>query len=126
MYDGPKLCQPDACNYKCVRECPTEALAFGDKYHVKIEDKEFEYCKAEKMRCYLAVHGLARGTGGRTMRRLPKRTKRKVTIDDFFKRRQIQNAYDKSFTDERPLIMGDLCGRCLHGCIAHKLYNSTK
>ena len=126
MYDGPKLCQTEKCNYKCVRECPTEALALGEKFHVKIGEKEYEYCKAEKMRCYLGVHGLIRGTGGRTKRRLPSRSKRKITIDDFFKRRQSQNAIDKSLTDERPLIMGDFCGKCLHGCIAHKLYKTSK
>lgn len=126
MYNGPRLCQPERCNYKCVQECPTEALALGDTFHVKIDDKEYDYCKAEKMRCYLGVHGLARGTGGRTKRRLPSRAKRRVTLDDFFKGRQRQNAIDKSLTDERPLIMGDLCGRCLHGCIAHKLYKSLE
>lgn len=126
MYDGPKLCQYEKCNYKCVRECPTEALALGDTYHVKIEEKEYKYCKAEKMRCYLGVHGLARGTGGRTKRRLISRAKKKYTIDDFFKARKKQNAFDISFTDERPLIMGDFCGRCLHRCIAHELYESPK
>ncbi len=126
MYDGPKLCQPEKCNYTCVRECPTEALALGETLHVKIGEKEYTYCKAESMRCYIGVHGLVRGTGGRTKRTLPSRGKRRITIDDFFKGRQRQNAVDKSLTDERPLIMGDLCGRCLHKCVAHKLYKSTE
>ncbi len=123
MYDGPKLCQPEKCNYKCVRDCPTEALALGgETYHVKIGEKEYEYCKAEKMRCYLAVHGLVRGTGGRTKRTLPPRAKKKNMIDDYFNGMKRQNAFDKSFMDERPFVMGDLCGKCLHGCIAHKFY----
>lgn len=122
MYDGAKLCQPEKCNYTCVKECPTEALAIGETYKVKIGEKTYEYCKAECMRCYIGVHGLVRGTGGRTKKRLPARGRRKITIDDFFKRRMSQNAFDKSLTDERPLIMGDLCGRCLHKCVAHQLY----
>ncbi|MFX0187240.1 MAG: hypothetical protein ACFE8A_05835 [Candidatus Hodarchaeota archaeon] len=121
MYNGPKLCQPEKCNHKCVCDCPTEALTLDETFTVKIGENLYKYCKAEKMRCNMAVFGLVGGTGARTRRKLPKRAKKKITIDDFFKARQRQNAFDKFFINERPLVMGDFCGKCLHGCISHKL-----
>ena len=27
LYDGPDLCKPEECNYKCVRICPAEAFS---------------------------------------------------------------------------------------------------
>ncbi|MHA1362946.1 MAG: hypothetical protein ACTSP1_10555, partial [Candidatus Freyarchaeota archaeon] len=77
MYDGPKLCQPEKCNYKCVRDCPTGALTLDETFKVKIGDKEYEYTKAEKVRCLMGVNAMVSGTGARTRRKHHQGKKRK-------------------------------------------------
>ena len=121
MYDGPKLCQPEKCNYKCVRDCPTGALTLDETFKVKIGDREYEYTKAEKVRCLMGVNAMVSGTGARTRRKLPPREKKKITIEDFVQGRRAIGAFDEIFLgDSRGIICGDYCGRCLHGCPAHK------
>jgi len=123
MYDGPKLCQPEKCDYKCVRECPTEALSLDDVFTIKIGDKEYEYTKAQKMRCMMGVYAMVKGTGARTNRTLPPRERKKITIKDFVEGQKRISAFDKLFLeDSHGIITGDYCGKCLHGCPAHEFY----
>lgn len=123
MYDGSKLCQPEKCDYKCVRDCPTEALTLDETFTVKIGDKQYEYTKADKMRCIMGIFAMVRGTGARTRKRLPSREKKNITIEDFVQGRRAIGAFDQIFLEDcRGLICGDYCGKCLHGCPAYKLY----
>ena len=123
MYDGPKLCQPEKCDYKCVKDCPSEALTLDEIFTLKIGDKKYEYTKADKMRCIMAIFAMVRGSGARTKRSLPSREKKKITIKDFIEGRRAIGAIDQTFLqDARGIICGDYCGRCLHGCPAHKFY----
>jgi epoxyqueuosine reductase QueG len=123
MYDGPKLCQPDKCEYKCVKDCPSEALSINKTFTVNIGDKTYEYTKADKMRCIMSIFAMVRGSGARTKRTLPSPEKKKITIKDFVEGQKAIGAFDQIFLqDARGIICGDYCGRCLHGCPAHEFY----
>jgi len=49
MYHGPKLCQPDACRYACMKTCPTTAMS--GKVSLTIDDRTFEYAKLHPVKC---------------------------------------------------------------------------
>jgi len=49
MYHGPKLCQPDACGYACLKACPTGAMK--GKVSLEIEGRTFEYAKLHPVKC---------------------------------------------------------------------------
>ncbi len=49
MYNGPKLCRPDACGYACIKACPTTAMS--GKVSLTIDDKSFEYAKLHGVKC---------------------------------------------------------------------------
>lgn len=126
MYQGTPLCLPEKCNYKCVQDCPTEALTLDETFTVKIGQQLYKYSKLDKMRCNMSIFGLVRGSGGRTRRKLPPRAKKKITAADYLKAYQQVNPIDKFFLNERPLVTGDFCGKCLHGCVAHKLWKKSE
>ena len=49
MYNGPKLCRPDICEYACLKACPTTAMS--GKVSLSIDDKTFEYAKLHTVKC---------------------------------------------------------------------------
>ena len=49
MYNGPKLCRPDACGYACIKACPTTAMS--GKVSLTIEDRTFEHAKLHPVKC---------------------------------------------------------------------------
>lgn len=49
MYNGPKLCRPDACEYACIKACPTTAMS--GKVSLTIDDRTFEYAKLNVVKC---------------------------------------------------------------------------
>nr|MDO8135854.1 hypothetical protein [Candidatus Njordarchaeum guaymaensis] len=123
MYSGPKLCRPEKCDYKCVRECPTEALTLDETFTVKIGDKQYTYTKSQKIRCGIAIDGLVAGSGGRTCRKLPPRSEKKLDVLDFLEAHRAASEFDRSLmAQSRGIICGDFCGKCLRGCPAHKFY----
>ncbi len=49
MYNGPKLCRPDACGYACIKACPTTAMS--GKVSLTIDGKAFDYAKLHTVKC---------------------------------------------------------------------------
>jgi len=49
MYNGPKLCRPDACGYACIKACPTTAMS--GKVSLMIDDRTFEHAKLHVVKC---------------------------------------------------------------------------
>ena len=120
MYDGPKLCLPEKCNYKCVRVCPTEALTLDETFTVNIGEKVFEYSKSDKIRCIMAIFAMVKGSGARSKRVLPPRNEKKFTIIDFWNGFEKMEIYDDALiSNVQGIICGDFCGKCLHQCPAY-------
>jgi epoxyqueuosine reductase len=49
MYKGPELCQPKACDYACIKACPTKAMT--GKASMTIGGETFEYAKLKGVKC---------------------------------------------------------------------------
>jgi epoxyqueuosine reductase len=49
MYDGPKLCRPDACGHACLKACPTSAMK--GKVSLTIGERTFEHAKLNGVKC---------------------------------------------------------------------------
>jgi epoxyqueuosine reductase QueG len=49
MYKGSKLCRPDACEYACIKACPTRAMS--GKVSLMIENRTFEYARLHTIKC---------------------------------------------------------------------------
>ena len=64
MYDGPTLCDPEACHYKCVEECPMGALDKTASKTCRIGDRSYTYTSIDRPRCSWAINGLTRTVGG--------------------------------------------------------------
>ena len=127
MYDGPALCRPDLCGYKCVNVCPTDAISKEEAQKCQIGGKEFSYAAHDNMRCAYAVVGMAKGAGGRSEVTLPD-----GPIDPmqfFADYADIDNKihpYEKQMIHNCfGIICGDFCGKCLHQCPSRKMLKKT-
>lgn len=49
MYKGSELCRPDACEYACIKACPTKAMT--GKVSLAMDDRSFEYAKLNGVKC---------------------------------------------------------------------------
>jgi epoxyqueuosine reductase len=49
MYNGAKLCQPNACGQACIKACPTTAMT--GKVSLTIDDRTFEHAKLNGVKC---------------------------------------------------------------------------
>jgi epoxyqueuosine reductase len=49
MYQGPRLCQPEACGYACLKACPTSAMK--GKVSLTIDGRTFDYAKLQPVKC---------------------------------------------------------------------------
>jgi len=49
MYKGPELCRPSACDYACIRACPTRAMT--GKVSLTIDDTTIQYAKLKGVKC---------------------------------------------------------------------------
>jgi len=109
MYNGPKLCDPEKCGYRCVKMCPVGALE--GEVSVIIGDREFKYSGLNEIRCRWAVRGLYRGTGSVSHFEPP--LMRMPTRQELAETRQKMHPRDQQL-----YIFGNIniCGRCLISC----------
>jgi epoxyqueuosine reductase len=49
MYQGPELCRPKACEYACIKACPTKAMT--GKVSLTIDGETFEYARLKGVKC---------------------------------------------------------------------------
>ena len=56
-YQGPKLCDPDACGRVCAQVCPTKCLSDEESVNLKIGEVHIEHGAFEKRRCLSAPCG---------------------------------------------------------------------
>ena len=122
LYYGPPLCRPEACGWACAEECPTGALCREASLTSKIAGRSYMHGDIDWVRCQYGLDGLVRGSGGLHDVTLPKGT---VSWSDYAaavggldtdrrasRARLLRN-------QQRPLLYGDYCERCLHRCPAH-------
>jgi len=64
MYDGPSLCVPESCSFKCVTECPMNALDKTKKKTCQIGERRIAYTWIDRLRCSWAINGLTKKVGG--------------------------------------------------------------
>jgi epoxyqueuosine reductase QueG len=116
LYQGPKLCQPDLCEFKCVEVCPTKAISRKATSPCSVGEKTFRYAKIDKVRCLYGIMGLVKGSGGRSDIQIPEGPGQ---IEHFLGSREEQNPFDKLMLENCfGVICGDFCGRCMHQCPA--------
>jgi hypothetical protein len=116
LYQGPKLCRPDACKFKCVEVCPSRAIARKGAATCTIGDRTFQHATIDKVRCLYGVMAMVKGSGGRSDVEIPEGPGR---IEHFMQAREEQHPLDQLMLENCfGLICGDFCGRCLHQCPA--------
>ena len=65
LYSGEKLCHPEKCGI-CTKTCPSGALsAYGEegKRVVHMEDRTFEYCTVNMVKCFVVEERLRKQYG---------------------------------------------------------------
>ena len=121
LYAGPSLCRKDKCGSTCVKICPTQAISAEEKQIVRIGERTFEYAAHDNVRCTYAIHGMVKGSGGRSDIKI---SEGPGSLVNFYvaKSGSEMHYYDKSMLDNCfGIICGDFCGRCLHKCPSRKL-----
>lgn len=120
MYEGPKLCRPEICGRKCLRECPTHAFDEGTMLEVDYGERRYRYPYVKKPRCIMgAVLGLVEGTGGYSSVVLPEEAE--ITMEYVSRAlEEASPAQKKLLSSVQGIIVGDFCGRCQHGCPAYE------
>jgi len=121
LYDGPMLCRKEECGMKCARKCPAEALSKDESQSLTIDGKTISYAVRDNIRCFYGLHGMVKGSGGRSEVEIPEGPGR---FDHFYAEMHGDkvNMFDRAMLDNCfGLICGDFCGRCLHQCPSKKL-----
>ncbi|HRU78755.1 MAG TPA: hypothetical protein P5214_10220 [Rectinema sp.] len=121
LYAGPQLCRKDKCGATCVKTCPTQAISAEEKQSVQIGGRTFEYAAHDNVRCTYAIHGMVKGSGGRSEVVIPDGP---GSLINFYaaKSDPEMHYYDKAMLENCfGIICGDFCGRCLHKCLSRKL-----
>ncbi len=113
-YQGPKLCRPGECKFKCVEVCPTKAISRKKAPACSIAERNFRYAKIDKVRCLYGIMGMVKGSGGRSDIQIPEGP---GDLGHFLEAREKQNLFDRLMLENCfGVICGDFCGRCLHQC----------
>jgi len=113
MYDGPPLCDPEACDI-CTACCPTNAIGkYGscDHHSCTIGEKTYTYAKVSFPRCQAPTQGLRKEFGGK---------EDWVPIDPTVKDIAEANAAIPVSTSGLQHNETWHCGRCLSYCPAGK------
>ncbi|MFQ5710663.1 MAG: hypothetical protein ACE5GD_02665 [Candidatus Geothermarchaeales archaeon] len=111
LYDGPQICDPRRCAYKCVEMCPVKAMSKTERVACRIDGRTYEYAKLDHMRCRWCLDGLFKGSGSRTHIEPPA----KIFQRDLFEAGRRRELADVSCY---ALTHIDFCGRCMHSCPA--------
>jgi epoxyqueuosine reductase QueG len=64
LYDGPSLCKPKECGYKCVVSCPMGAINRDRTKISQIGGKMYKYTTPDLWLCRWAILGLTKKVGG--------------------------------------------------------------
>ena len=121
LYDGPRLCQPDKCNKKCARICPTGAISDLENQTSIIDGRNITYATHDNIRCLYGIFGMVKGTGGRSNLTIPEGSGQATHFFSELKSDKV-NMFDRAMLENsHGIICGDFCGKCLHKCPAKKL-----
>ena len=121
LYDGPELCRKEECGMKCVRICPVDAFSESESQSLTIDDKTITYSIHDNIRCAYGIHGMVKGSGGRTNIEIPEGPGQPM---HFYTESHGDNIhmFDRGMLDNCfGIICGDFCGKCLHKCPSKKL-----
>jgi epoxyqueuosine reductase len=121
MYDGPALCPADKCRKKCARVCPAKAISETDTQTCVVGDQVLTYAVHDNIRCAYGVHGMIKGSGGRSEIEIPDGAGQAAPFIEEYLADNL-HLYDKVMLDNCfGIICGDFCGKCLHKCPSKKL-----
>jgi len=117
LYQGPKLCRPAECGFKCVEICPTKAISRKKGGTCNFGEKSFSHAKIDKVRCLYGIHGMVKGSGGRSDIEIPDGP---GDLGHFLQSHEAIHPFDKIMLENCfGVICGDFCGKCMHQCPAH-------
>ena len=111
VYEGPQLCLPEKCGFKCVEKCPMGALPQTKSKTCTIGGRDFTYTFIDKSRCSWAMAGLTKKVGGWKEIPMPD------VIDE--------EAYNKALGEKDPMQVrteilqgghATYCGKCQAVC----------
>ena len=118
MYQGPPLCQPERCGYRCVKVCPARALSRDEGRTGAIGGRRFAYTRIDPVRCLYGIWGLVKGSGSYGGVDIPEGPGDREHLERALRD---QHPDDRAMREPSPgIIAGDYCGRCLHQCPAHR------
>lgn len=66
MYEGEPLCQPERCNWLCVKECPAQAISLTEGREAIVGGRKFHYAQIDRIRHFYGINGLVKGSGSLT------------------------------------------------------------
>ncbi|MFC2018386.1 hypothetical protein ACFLU4_00300 [Chloroflexota bacterium] len=75
MYNGPRLCEPEECGYRCARICPGECLSDTEASPCIIGEQEFNIGYMEHLRCIAYSNVLAQRLAGIANAQMPDNTR---------------------------------------------------
>lgn len=117
LYSGERLCQPERCDWACVRACPAGALSADQAEAVTIAGRSYGCSKLDAVRCHYGLDGLVRGSGSRTEVEIPSGFGDSVHYRQALGRQRPEDRFLTS--PQRGLLGGNFCERCLLECPAH-------
>ena len=111
MYNGERLCDPQKCGI-CTKVCPSGAIStVGENSRcVEIEDKHYEYCAIDPMKCLIVAEKLRKKYGARE----------EYVCSDNPSREEYSEGKKKARMDDFGLqhVPSWYCGRCSSYCPA--------
>jgi epoxyqueuosine reductase len=116
MYEGPALCQPERCDYLCVKVCPAQALHLDKTREVDIGERHFKYTYNDIYRCFYGVWGMVKGSASIGGVEIPPGPGSEEQFREALKQRHPD---DQKMISLWGIICGNFCGRCLHQCPAN-------
>lgn len=113
-----KLCDPEACDWACVRACPTAAIPHNAarKASIRIGEKTVEYARIVGWRCRWGCSGMLRSAGGAKDIPMPKE---EPTAEELMGYKAQGDPWQERLKRYAGLI--PYCGRCLCVCPVENL-----
>ena len=112
LYSGKKLCNPEKCGI-CTKSCPSGALsAYGEegKRCVHIDDRTWEYCTVDILKCFVVEERLRKQYGA----------PEDYAPSDTPTKEELEEAQRRAYVSDKGIqhTPSWYCGRCLSYCPA--------
>ena len=101
-----KICQPEKCDYQCIKACPLRVFNQKEFVSLHIGDREVNYFGFKKWSCILGSYGLKKEVMGITDFQAPENPDRESFL----------RASSQAAREGRESERAGSCGRCMLSC----------